>query len=290
MDQDSDNHRKTCLGSHPLQAFHEGEESATRISRTGRCPPVKNKKQADGAIQVGTSGWHYPHWKGPFFPGDLVKKRWLPYYAEHFQCVEINNSFYRTPNSSTIEDWRDGVPEGFFFTVKAPRTITHLKKLRNCAESVSLFLDRIQHFAPKLGPILFQLPPRWHCNPQRLEEFLTLLPDDQRFAFEFRDLTWHCQEVYELLAEKGAAFCVYDLETFTSPLEATTDFVYVRLHGPGERAYTGSYKHPTLRTWAGRAKRWARREKRDVYIFFDNDQFGHAVKNAMRFLSQVRED
>jgi uncharacterized protein YecE (DUF72 family) len=241
----------------------------------------------EGRIIVGTSGWHYPHWQGPFYPAELRRKDWLPFYAEHLPAVEVNNSFYRLPEASTFRLWDDETPDGFRFAVKAPRTITHLKKLRNAAGSLEPFLDRVQALGAKLGPILFQLPPRWHANPQRLSEFLDILPKEPRYAFEFRDRTWHCPEVYKLLAEHDAVFCIYDLEAFTAPLEVTADLVYLRLHGPGEQAYTGSYTDATLRTWAGRAKRWARREERDVYIFFDNDQNAYAMRNARRLMAHL---
>lgn len=240
-----------------------------------------------GQILVGTSGWHYPHWKSLFYPEDVARADWLAFYGERLPGVEVNNSFYRLPEASTIDEWREATPKGFVFAVKAPRTITHLKKLRNCESSVEGFLVRLERFGTKLGPILFQLPPHWHCNPRRLEEFLGLLPENQRYAFEFRDPTWHTEAVYELLAARNAAFCIYDLGAFTSPLETTANFVYVRLHGPGKEAYSGSYRDPTLRTWAGRVKRWARREGRDVSVFFDNDQNAYAAKNAARFQTHL---
>jgi uncharacterized protein YecE (DUF72 family) len=241
----------------------------------------------EGRIIVGTSGWHYPHWRGPFYPADLPKQTWLPFFADRFPAVEVNNSFYRLPEAGTLALWGNQTPAGFQFAVKAPRTITHLKKLRNAAGSLELFLGRVQHLGEKLGPILFQLPPRWHANPQRLGEFLALLPQRHRYAFEFRDRSWHCLEVYKLLTEHDAAFCIYDLEAFTAPLQITADLVYLRLHGPGEQAYTGSYADATLSTWAARAQCWARREQRDVYIFFDNDQEAYAVKNALRLMAHL---
>ncbi|MDJ0872578.1 MAG: DUF72 domain-containing protein [Gammaproteobacteria bacterium] len=246
-------------------------------------------EKAAGSIAAGTSGWHYPHWKNRLYPRDLPPTAWLSFYAEHFPAVEVNNSFYRLPEAATIEEWVTNVPESFLFAVKAPRGITHLKKLRNCAASLDQFLERLELFGPRLGPVLFQLPPHWHANPQRLGEFLELLPIGRRYVFEFRDHSWHTDDVYDLLADHNAAFCIYDLETFTSPLKTTADFVYVRLHGPGEQAYTGSYGNATLRTWTGRAKRWASREKRDVYVFLDNDERGYAVKNALRMRSQLGE-
>ena len=231
-------------------------------------------------IVLGTSGWHYAHWVGRFYPGDLSRQEWLAYYTERFRAVEVNNSFYRLPDASTVDAWREHTPPDFLFTVKAPRSITHLKKLRNTASSLELFLGRVQRLGTKLGPILFQLPPHWHCNAQRLAEFLALLPEGLRYTFEFRDPSWHTEQVYEVMASRNAAFCIFDLKGFTAPLKTTADFVYVRLHGPGKQAYTGSYSSATLRTWAGRAKRWANREQRDVYVFFDNDQNAYAVKNA----------
>ncbi len=241
-------------------------------------------------IHVGTSGWRYPHWRGKVYPRDLGSARWLPFYAELLRTVEVNNSFYRLPEGATLDRWRERTPEDFLFTLKAPRAITHLKKLRNCKSSVGGFLGRLERLGRKLGPILFQLPPHWHCNTQRLEAFLDLLPDNYRYAFEFRDPSWHTEETYLILKERNMAFCIYDLEGFTSPLATTTDFVYIRLHGPGRQAYAGSYTSSSLRTWAGRAKRWDRRERREVYVYFDNDEAAHAVKNARHMQTFIDQD
>ncbi len=242
-----------------------------------------------GMIHVGTSGWHYPHWGGKFYPHDLGSSHWLPFYTQHFRTVEVNNSFYRLPEGTTLDHWREQAPRDFLFTLKAPRTITHLKKLRNCKSAVGIFLGRLERLGRKLGPILFQLPPRWHCNTQRLQAFLDLLPDRYRYAFEFRDQSWHTEETYLILKERDIAFCIYDLEGFTSPLVATADFVYIRLHGPGQQAYAGSYTRSSIRTWAGRANRWDRREGRQVYVYFDNDEAAFAVKNARDFQTLIAE-
>lgn len=235
------------------------------------------KRQIAG-YHVGTSGWHYPHWRGPFYPETLPASRWLAYYVERFSCVEINNSFYRLPELATVEQWHRQSPEDFLFAVKAWRVITHRKKLKECASALEAFFDRIQPFKEKLGPILFQLPPRWKVNPGRLREFLKRLPSGHRCAFEFRDTTWHTPEVYAALVEFNAAFCIFQLAGFIAPAQATADFVYVRLHGPGG-AYAGNYDPRTLQLWARRLRRW-HEEGKDCFVFFDNDEAAYAAHNA----------
>jgi uncharacterized protein YecE (DUF72 family) len=230
-----------------------------------------------GRIRIGTSGWHYAHWRGVFYPPGV--NQWLSYYAARLSCTEINNTFYRLPAPATVADWMKQTPRDFVFAVKAWRVITHRKKLKDCGHAVEEFLRTIQPLQRKLGPILFQLPPRWHCNPQRLADFMTVLPRGYRYAFEFRDHSWHCREVYDLLNAHGAAFCIYDLEGFLSPLVGTGGFDYIRLHGP-EGAYCGKYHGNALRGWQCKAQAMAARN-RDVYIFFDNDEAGYAVENAV---------
>src|SRR5215211_6295706 len=189
---------------------------------------------------IGTSGWHYDHWKGPFYPSGLPEAALLEYYADRFGSAEINNSFYRLPEKKTLRRWREAVPEGFLFSVKASRYLTHMKKLKDPLEPLERLLDRVSVLETKLGPVLFQLPPRWRSNPERLQALLEILPENHRYAFEFRDPSWFDGEVYGLLAEHGAAFCVYDLDGRTSPKEVTADFAYVRLHGP-DGPYRGRY-------------------------------------------------
>ena len=181
---------------------------------------------------IGTSGWHYDHWKGPFYPKDLSATGFLEHYAGLFPTAEINNSFYRLPEEKTLAGWRETTPKGFVFSVKASRYLTHMKKLKDPDEPLERLLDRVSALGDKLGSILFQLPPRWKINSERLESFLDVLPENHRYAFEFRDASWFDDEVYGLLTEYGASFCVYDLDGQTSPKEVTADFVYVRLHGP----------------------------------------------------------
>jgi len=230
-------------------------------------------------IHIGTSGWHYTHWKGPFFPKNIPAEEMLAFYAERFQATEINNSFYRLPEAKTFAAWHDTTPPGFVFSVKASRYITHMKKLKDPEKPLGNFMDRIRDLGDRLGPVLFQLPPNWSCNPGRLEEFLAVLPSGHRYAFEFRDPSWFDDRVYQLLAKAGAAFCIYELAGRHSPKSVTADFVYVRLHGPAA-AYQGSYPTQTLAGWAGAFSTWARQGK-DIFCFFDNDEKGYAAANAM---------
>jgi len=238
-----------------------------------------------GSIYIGTSGWHYDHWEGPFYPQGLPKDEWLAYYRDRLQTVEINNTFYQLPAEKTLHTWRDTVPEGFLFAVKASRYITHMKKLKDSAEPVGTFLGRIQTLGSRLGPILFQLPPNWHFDGQRLASFLDLLPANHQYAFELRDPDWLNEEAYETLSEHGAAFCIYDFHGRQSPKEVTAEFVYVRLHGP-YGPYRGTYATEALAGWAGAFSTW-RREGRDVYCYFDNDEAGYAVQNALELEAMV---
>jgi uncharacterized protein YecE (DUF72 family) len=241
---------------------------------------------SDGhAIHIGTSGWHYMHWKGPFYPETMAAKEFLGYYTEHFHTTEINNSFYQVPKAKTLIEWRDTTPDTFIFSAKANRYITHMKKLKDPEEGLSRFLSRIDKLGDKLGPILFQLPPRWRCNVDRLNSFLNVLPDGYRYAFEFRDASWFHARVIDALTRRGSAFCIYDLDQHRSPKHVTADFVYVRLHGPGPR-YQGQYLTEVLEGWAEEISRWSR-EGRDVYCYFDNDQNGYAAQDALRLQGLV---
>jgi len=230
-------------------------------------------------VHIGTSGWHYNHWSGPFYPEDLAKKEFLSFYQQHFRTVEINNSFYQLPSEKTLTEWRDSVPQGFIFAVKGSRYITHMKKLKDPDQSVPPLLERLQALGDRLGPILFQLPPRWHFNEERLEAFLESLPRDYRYALELRDPSWLNQGAYRILSKHGAAFCIYELAGRLSPKEVTADFVYIRLHGPGD-AYQGRYDKQTLGGWAGAISAWTAKGL-TVFIYFDNDEAGYAAQNAL---------
>ncbi len=236
-------------------------------------------------ILIGTSGWHYRHWVGPFYPRDLRPEAYLGHYARHLATVEINNTFYQLPKAETLAAWRDDTPEGFIFACKASRYITHMKKLRDPTESSKRFFAAIEPLEEKLGPILFQLPPRWRLNLDRLAAFLDALPTGQRIALEFRDESWFSPAVCELLARHKAALCIYDLAGKLSPIEVTADFVYLRLHGPGA-AYRGGYEDDTLAIWATRLLTW-RKAGLDTFVYFDNDEKGYAVRDARRLCALV---
>jgi uncharacterized protein YecE (DUF72 family) len=232
-----------------------------------------------GAVHIGTSGWHYRHWKGPFYPEKLPTSKMLDYYSQHFDTVELNNTFYRLPPETGVENWRTGSPAGFCFAAKGSRFLTHMKKLKDPEIGLARFFERIDRLRPKLGPIVFQLPPFWEVDEQRLEAFLRALPKRHRYAFEFRNPTWHNDRIHRILRKHNAAFCIFEIAGFSSEFPITADFTYVRLHGPGG-AYQGSYSQSAVQEWADRIAAW-RKELCAVYIYFDNDQAGYAVENAL---------
>jgi uncharacterized protein YecE (DUF72 family) len=239
------------------------------------------------SIWVGTSGWHYEHWRGPFYPPDLPASRMLEHYCRHFRTVEINNSFYRLPSRDTFRAWRDATPPGFRFVVKASRFITHMKKLKDPAPALALLFERATALKEKLGPVLFQLPPGWKLNIERFRDFLSALPGSHDFVFELRNESWMTDEVFELMERRGVGFCVYQLAGRTSPVQVTGRVAYVRLHGPG-KAYQGQYSNADLRLWAARARQWTSGGK-EVYVYFDNDQAGYAVDDARRLAGMLGE-
>lgn len=231
-------------------------------------------------ISIGTSGWHYKHWIGPFYPKKLPTKDMLKYYSKFFSTTEINNSFYKLPDQTVFQNWVEQVPENFTFSVKASRYITHMKKLKDTSEALSLFMNGIKPLKRNQGPILFQLPPHWKCNIERLKSFLELLPSGKHYTFEFRNSSWWNDTVYDLLKGSNAAFCIFELAGVMSPIISTADFVYIRLHGPND-AYRGFYSEEALSKWAEKIKQWENKGK-TIYIYFDNDESAFAVKNALR--------
>jgi uncharacterized protein YecE (DUF72 family) len=237
-------------------------------------------------IRIGTSGFHYKHWKGPFYPEKMPSSAMLNFYVQHFDTLELNNSFYRLPTVSAFACWRDATPENFVFAVKASRFITHNKKLKDPENAVDNLLPRAAHLGTKLGPVLFQLPPKWRVNPERLRNLLLILSPEIRYAFEFRELSWITPEIDSTLREFNAAFCIYELAGYQSPLSVTADFTYVRLHGPEAGKYQGSYSERQLSHWARQIESWAK-QLQAVYFYFDNDQAGYAAANALRLREMI---
>ena len=229
-------------------------------------------------VFIGTSGWHYDHWRGPFYPSKLPKTRWLEFYAGHFDTVEVNSSFYRLPSEAAVGGWRRGTPPGFTFSMKASRYITHLKRLKDSAEAVRRFTERVKILEGKLGPLLYQLPPNMKRDDRRLESFLAGLPPGYRHAVEFRHSSWYNEAVFAILRRYGIGLCLLDMPELRSPLVVTAGFAYIRFHGKDE-LYTGSYPDGELAGWADKLVSLAAGLEA-VYIYFNNDYQAHAVDNA----------
>ncbi|MBI5749692.1 MAG: DUF72 domain-containing protein [Nitrospinae bacterium] len=238
-----------------------------------------------GRCYIGTSGWSYDHWAGVFYPPDLKTADRLAFYINHFNSVEINNTFYHLPTLSAFKGWRESAPKGFIYSLKGSRFITHMKKLKDPKEPLELFLERARLLKDNLGPILFQLPPHWRCNTERLKEFVKPLPSNMRFAFEFREPSWFNKEVYDILRENNIAFCIYHMPEFESPIEVTAKFVYIRFHGT-EFLYGGRYSKKELHRWADLINGFIK-EGKDVYVYFNNDANGYAVINAKELMEIV---
>jgi uncharacterized protein YecE (DUF72 family) len=228
---------------------------------------------------VGTSGWHYEHWRGSFYPEKLPKAKWLEFYAGHFATVELNNSFYRLPSEAAFATWRDSTPANFTFAVKVSRFISHIKRLRDTGEAVDKFITRAKILGDKLGPLLYQLPPSMHRNDEVLESFLSALPQGLKHVIEFRHQSWLEEEVFQILHKYNTGFCVFDMPSISCPLVATADFVYIRFHG-STGLYSSCYSDEELASWAKRLANLAKNLK-EIYIYFNNDAEGFAVENAI---------
>jgi uncharacterized protein YecE (DUF72 family) len=231
-------------------------------------------------IWIGTSGYVYRHWrKGVFYPVGLPAREELGYYASRFRTVELNNPFYRLPTAEMFQRWRDSTPPDFQFAVKASRYITHIKRLRNVADELALFLDRADHLGPRLGPILFQLPPTQQLELARLNDFLALFSKARRWVIEFRHPSWHTSEVYRLLSDHGVALCIPVGGGVQPDRVTTAPFTYIRMHRGQEPG--GGFTVDELLSWAGqiRALRGAGKE---VYVYFNNDWGGYAIRDAIK--------
>ena len=234
------------------------------------------------SIRIGCSGWNYASWKHEFYEG-LPANRWLEHYARHFDTVEINNTFYRLPNREAVANWERTVPPGFAFPVKASRYLTHVRRLLDVGGGLQRFYERIEPLlrSPKLGPILWQLPPNFRRDDERLANALRRFPPEQLHCFEFRHPSWFADDVYALLRRHGAALVIGDrpeVKAFQAHV-FTAPWTYVRFHY-GSRGRRGNYSDAELREWAQRLEAWSRDV--EVYAYFNNDWEVFAVRNALR--------
>ena len=232
-------------------------------------------------LHVGTSGYSYKEWKGNFYPEDLPAKEMLSYYSRRLPAVEINNTFYRLPQPSMIENWRDQVPATFRFSIKATQRITHIKRLKNCADETKYLLDTAALMGERLGVVLFQLPPNSKKDSERLKDFLALLPPDKRAAFEFRHESWFDDEILELLRAHDCALVVSD--TDEKPLEeiiSTAQWGYLRLRKT-------NYEPPDLADWM---KRVQEQKWKDAFVFFKHEDEGVGPKLAAQFIKLCESD
>jgi uncharacterized protein YecE (DUF72 family) len=231
------------------------------------------------AIWVGTSGYNYPEWKGSFYPEKLPAAKMLPYYAERLATVEINYTFYRTPNKQTLEGWDRATPERFRLTLKAPKRITHVARLRDCAERVRFFLETAATLGPKLGALLFQLPPTFRKDLAVFDSFLETIPSNVVAAFEFRHASWLDEEVYARLKARNLALCVADSESMTTPVRITADHAYFRLRDEG-------YAPADIARWAQTVREHTS-GCREVYVYFKHEESGKGPEFARLFLSAL---
>jgi uncharacterized protein YecE (DUF72 family) len=232
-------------------------------------------------LYVGTSGWQYAHWKHVFYPDKLAQRMWLPYFAERFQTVEVNNTFYNLPERSVFEQWRRSSPRDFLFALKMSRYLTHLKRLHDPQEPVRRFMERASGLGPKLGPVLIQLPPRQTANLELLDAVLALFPRKVRVSVEFRDGSWFTDETRSLLERHRAALCLADTPRRKQPMWRTADWGFVRFH-EGQGPLAPGYRRDVLRRWVERiAETWPRTG--DVFVYFNNDTAGYAIRDAVTF-------
>lgn len=240
----------------------------------------QQQKKGAPALWIGTSGWVYKHWMGIFYPPRMPGPDQLPFYAERFSTVEVNFSFYRLPERSVFEGWRERTPDNFLFAVKGSRYLTHIKKLKEPEEPLQRLMDRASGLGEKLGPVLFQLPPTWPKDLDRLRGLLAALRafSGQRFTLELRHQSWLCADVYDLLQDVGVALCLPVSPTVPLDVRLTADWTYIRMHSG--RWGTG-YTDDELVGWAQRISGY-RREGADTYVYFNNDPGGHALRDAER--------
>jgi uncharacterized protein YecE (DUF72 family) len=240
--------------------------------------------ETEPEARVGCSGWQYKHWRTAFYPPDVPQSRWLAYYAEHFNTVEINNTFYRLPEAATFAEWERKAPSGFLYALKASRFLTHMKKLKDPEEPLDRLFSRARRLGRAFGPVLYQLPPRWKIDIDRLTAFVRRLPRRRRHAIEFRDPSWYTDEVFALLMQQRIALCLHDMAGSATGRLAVGPFVYVRFHGP--QRYNGRYADGALDEWGA----WLAAQMRDgrsVFAYFNNDIGAHAPRDATRLRAAI---
>ncbi|MBZ6079196.1 DUF72 domain-containing protein [Microvirga puerhi] len=269
--------------SHPKSIARSASRDPSRT-----LSPSKAGHGLTAEQRIGTSGWHYKSWIGPFYLPDVKPKDFLSFYVEHFNTTEINNSFYRLPTERAVKAWRESAPRGFLFAWKASRFITHLKRLKDVEDSIRLIFGRMAGLGPAFGPVLFQLPPTFRAeseNLQRLARCLKHIPAHRRCVVEFRHPSWYEEPALDLLRDHNTALCISDHEAAPAPWVATADFVYIRAHGTAGR-YAGHYSPNTLQSWAKKLDHW-RRERRDTYVYFDNDVKSAVPQDAQKLKAIV---
>ena len=244
------------------------------------------KTTRPGPVRIGTSGWSYGHWRGAFYPERMKAAAWFGFYAERFDCCEINGSFYRLPSEPAVASWASAAPPGFLFAWKVSRYLTHAKKLKEPEDSLALIFGRMRGLGGHAGPALFQLHPLMKRNDERLAGLLARLPPDFQHAIEFRHPSWYVDPVYDMLRAHGVAFCISDHHGAPSPWVQTAPLVYLRGHGPGGH-YHGRYSDGTLADWAGRIAA-ASAAGCEVHAYFDNDIGAEAPRDAARLRALLR--
>ena len=237
-----------------------------------------------GQVRIGTSGWAYKDWRGPFYPPEVKDAARLDYISRRFATLEINASFYRMPSDKAVAAWRDQTPDDFVFAWKASRYLTHNKKLKDPVEPLAYMFERIVGLGDKIGPILFQLPPNLRRNDERLDTFIAALPVGYRYSIEFRHPGWYDEAVFDRLRAANIALCISDHHDAPAPWIATADFIYLRGHGPGGD-YHGRYGEAALKEWAGAIDCW--RADKYVFVYFDNDIRSAAPADAEQLTALV---
>jgi uncharacterized protein YecE (DUF72 family) len=246
---------------------------------------MPKKKISRKRLYIGTSGWNYPHWEERFYPKGLGQDKWLDYYSRYFDTVEINLTFYRLPEKAVFKAWGDESPEGFSFVAKASRFFTHMKKLNNPQTNLVRFLQNAEGLRDKLRLVLFQLPPYWKVNKERLKRLVEYMANQSflknvKSVLEVRHESWLDDEVFDILKEANWSLCFADWPRLTVEEPVTADFIYVRRHGPGS-LYSSCYTEEMLKRDASRISEWLKKDM-EVYVYFNNDAYGYAIKNALR--------